>query len=517
MMGEVFAAVDVGSYEIALKIFELSMDRGVHELDYIRHRMDIGSETYASGHISSAHVDEMIRILSEYKKIMKSYGVTHYQAYGTSAMRETKDILIVRDLIEQRTGIHIDILSNSEQRFLDYKSIALKYDQFEEVISRPTAIVDIGGGSIQISLFEKDTLFATQNLKMGVLRLHTAMKQVQATRARYSKLISELVNSQLQVFAKMHMKDKKIENIILIDDYVSPSIQKIRHGKKGDDCGSVTGKEFRKYLEKGESLSDQQVAKLLTIPEDNVPLLYVSGALMGCILEITKAENIWAPGITLCDGIAYEYADRKNYIKSPHDFEQDIIACSQNISKRFLGSKSRRETLQKIALTIFDSTTQLHGLTKRDRLLLNIATILHDCGKYISLVYLGDCCYNIIMSTEIIGLSHIERAIVANVVRFNHEEFEYYNGGSGYYKDFSREDYLRMTKLTAIMRVANGLDRTHKQKFKDVTVTLKEKKLIINVDTMADTTLEKGMFGNRAGFFEEVFGVMPVIRQKIML
>ena len=517
MMGEVFAAVDVGSYEIALKIFELSMDRGVHELDHIRHRMDIGSETYASGHISSAHVDEMIRILSEYKKIMKSYGVTHYQAYGTSAMRETKDILIVRDLIEQRTGIHIDVLSNSEQRFLDYKSIALKYDQFEEVISRPTAIVDIGGGSIQISLFEKDTLFATQNLKMGVLRLYTAMKQVQATRAKYSYLISELVSSQLQVFAKMHMKDKKIENIILIDDYVSPILQGMKFGKKEKDFGSITGKEFRKVLEKGENFSDQQVAKSLTIPEDNVPLLYVSGALIGCILEITKAENIWSPGITLCDGIAYEYADKKNYIKSPHDFEQDIIACSQNISKRFLGSKSRRETLQKIALTIFDSTVELHGLTKRDRLLLNIATILHDCGKYISLVYLGDCCYNIIMSTEIIGLSHIERAIVANVVRFNHEDFEYYNGGSGHYKGFSREDYLRMTKLTAIIRVANGLDRTHKQKFKDVTVTLKEKKLIINVDTMADTTLEKGMFGNRASFFEEVFGVQPVIRQKIML
>ena len=290
MMGEVFAAVDVGSYEIALKIFELSMDRGVHELDHIRHRMDIGSETYASGHISSAHVDEMIRILSEYKKIMRSYDVTHYQAYGTSALRETSDILIVRDLIEQRTGIHIDILSNSEQRFLDYKSIALKDDQFEEAISRPTAIVDIGGGSIQISLFEKDALFATQNLKMGVLRLHTAMKQVQATRARYMDLISELVNSQLQVFAKMHMKDKKIENIILIDDYVSPLLQKIDRAEK--DCGSVTGKEFKKFIEKGASMSDQQVAKMLTIPEDNVPLLFVSGALIKCILDITKAENI---------------------------------------------------------------------------------------------------------------------------------------------------------------------------------------------------------------------------------
>ena len=182
-----------------------------------------------------------------------------------------------------------------------------------------------------------------------------------------------------------------------------------------------------------------------------------------------------------------------------------------------MGSRSRRETLQKIALTIFDSTRNLHGLGERDKLLLQIATILHDCGKYISLVYLGDCSYNIIMSTEIIGLSHVERAIVANVVRFNHESFEYYSENSKFFDGLSREDYLRIAKLTAIIRIANGLDRTHKQKFRDVTVELKERELVINVDTAADITLEKGLFTNRADFFEEVFGVKPVIRQKKML
>ncbi len=515
MVGEVFAAIDVGSYEIALKVFELSMENGVRELDHVRHRMDLGSETYASGRISTFHVEELIRILKQFKKIMEGYGVTHYQAYGTSAIRETNDIIIVRDLIEQRTGIHIDVLSNSEQRFLDYKSIALKHDQFEKIIAKPTAILDIGGGSIQISLFEKDALFATQNLKIGVLRLHTTMEQVQATRAKYMDLVSELVNSQLSVFSKMHIKDKKLENIVIMDDYISPVMQKFKMG--GDSAGYATKEEYYKFLNKAAAMSDIDVAKKLNMPEENVPLLYVSGALIKCIMDATHAENIWAPGITLCDGIAYEYAEKKNYIKSPHDFEQDIIACSQNISKRFLGSKSRRETLSKIALTIFDSTKELHGLTSRDRLLLNIATILHDCGKYISLVYLGDCSYNIIMSTEIIGLSHIERAIVANVVRFNHEDFEYYSSGSHYFDGFSKEDYLRVAKLTAIMRVANGLDRTHKQKFKDVNVELKDGKLVINVDTMADITLEKGLFFNRADFFEEVFGIKPVIRQKKMI
>ncbi|SFB70942.1 Ppx/GppA phosphatase family protein [Butyrivibrio sp. YAB3001] len=512
MLGEVFAAIDVGSYEMALKVFELSSKSGVKELDHVRHRMDIGSETYATGSISHRHVEELIRILLDFKQIMKSYGVTHYQAYGTSAVRETRDIVVVQDLIEQRTGIHIDVLSNSEQRFLDYKSIALKHNRFKEIIEKPTAIVDIGGGSIQISLFEKDKLVATQNLKTGVLRIHTTMEEVHATRLKYMELVSELVNSQLSVFSKLYLKDRIIDNIIVIDDYVSPLIQRMGVGTETE--GHVTSQEYHRFLKQANSVSDIVVSKKLNIPEDNVPLLYVSGVIIKCVLEATKASDIWAPGMTLCDGIAYEYADKKKFIRSQHDFEQDIVACAQNISKRFMGSKSRRETLQKIALTIFDSTSELHGLSSRDRLLLQIATILHDCGKYISVVYLGDCSYNIIMSTEIIGLSHIERLMVANIVRYNHEEFEYYGSKSRFIEGLSKEDYLRVTKLTAILRVANGLDRTHKQKFKDVKVAIKDGEMIINVDTRADITLEKGLFSNRAGFFEEVFGIRPVIRQK---
>ena len=121
------------------------------------------------------------------------------------------------------------------------------------------------------------------------------------------------------------------------------------------------------------------------------------------------------------------------------------------------------------------------------------------------------------MSTEIIGLSHLERLMVANIVRYNHEEFEYYGSHSRYMEGISREDYLRVAKLTAILRAANGLDRTHKQKFKDVKVRLEDDELIITVDTKADITLEKGLFDNRAAFFEEVFGIRPVIRQKKML
>ncbi|HBA69998.1 MAG TPA: exopolyphosphatase, partial [Lachnospiraceae bacterium] len=102
--------------------------------------------------------------------------------------------------------------------------------------------------------------------------------------------------------------------------------------------------------------------------------------------------------------------------------------------------------------------------------------------------------------------------IVANVVKFNHEEFEYYDVLKATTLD--RESYLKIAKLTAILRVANGLDRSHKQKFKDVKTVLKDDILTITVETNEDITLERGMFSHRADFFEEVYSVKPVIKQK---
>ena len=129
------------------------------------------------------------------------------------------------------------------------------------------------------------------------------------------------------------------------------------------------------------------------------------------------------------------------------------------------------------------------------------------------MVNLGECSYSIVMATEIIGLSHREREIVANVVKYNHQEFDYYEE-LGTTTTLDPQSYLTIAKLTAILRVANGLDRSHKQKFKDFKTILKEDQLIITVNTAEDITLERGLFAAKASFFEEVFSVHPVIKQK---
>ena len=155
------------------------------------------------------------------------------------------------------------------------------------------------------------------------------------------------------------------------------------------------------------------------------------------------------------------------------------------------------DALTQMATLIFDTMKKIHGLGKRERLLLQVAAILHDCGKYISLANGPLCSYDIIMASEIIGLTHMEREIVAYTVLYNtyplpaYEDFE---------SDISRESYVVIAKLSAILRVSNAMDRSHKQKFKNVRAAVKGKELVITIETDDDIALEKALFDAKVSY-----------------
>lgn len=505
-----FAAIDVGSYELTMKIFEFSGKDTMHEIDCVSKRLDLGSDTFAMGKISNEKMDELCRTLKDFSDIMKTYRVRDYKAYGTSAIRETENTTIVQDQIAQRTGIRVETLGNAEQRFLDYKSVASKGESFRKIIEEKTAILDIGGGSIQLSLFDNDTLVSTQNLRLGVLRLQDYLNRFAVRNSQTEELITEMALARLDTYKKLYLRDREIRNLIVVDDYISPwAVRKRETGGKA----FLETADFDRLFEVLHGKNPVLVARAMAIPEERVPLVFISAVLIKYIAELMGVQRIWLPGVTLCDGIAYEYAEKNKMFQGEHDFEEDIIACAVNISKRYMGNRKRSDALENFATTIFDSMRRVHGLGKRERLYLRLAVILHECGKYISMADIGETSFQIVMATEIIGLSQKEREIVANVVRFNHSRFVY-DGQQGDGGNMNREAFLVVAKLTAILRLANSLDRSHKQKLKGLKAALKENQLILTVDTQADITLEKGFFVANSDFFQEVFSVEPVLKQR---
>ena len=344
---------------------------------------------------------------------------------------------------------------------------------------------------------------------MGSLRIRQRLQELEKTTIHYDKLVEEFIRNDLMSFQRLYLKDKDIRNVILMGDFITDMIF-----QEEMEDRIITREEFMTRSEDTVGKSVDLLAQEMEIDPEYASLVVPTMVVCRNFIDIFNAESLWAPGVSLLDGIAYDFAEKKKFLKSVHNFENDILVTSKNIAKRYSSSKSHIQGTMNLCLNIFDSMKKVHGMGARERLLLQIAALLHDCGKYISMEKVSECSYQIIMSTDIIGLSSLERQMIACAVRFNNSAFVYYDELYSMGIAIDRESYIKVAKMTAILRLANAMDRSHYQKGKGIKAVLKDRELQMIVDSAQDISLELGLLKDKEAFFEEVFGIRLVLRRK---
>lgn len=504
-----FAAIDIGSYYVSMEIFELSKKNGLKSIIHLRQRLELGKDTYNDKKLSREKVDKLCRILSDFKQVMQEYKVTDFRACAKSAFREAQNIVLVLDQVYQRTGISIEVLSNSEQRFLGYKAIASREKDFNKMIEKGTAIIDMGGGSVQVSLFDKDALVSTQNIQVGSMRTREQLAILGRETTKPERLVEEIVRKDIQSFKRLYLKDRKIENVILVGDYFT---NLIFHNKTSGSI-TITKDTFMQWYRDIIGKSDMSLSMEMNVPMEFASVILPTAVIYRRLIEELGAETIWLPGIQLTDGMAYDFGEKHQIIRTNHDFENDIIMAAKNIAKRYSSSQKHTQHLVTLTESVFEALKKTCHLTNREKLLLKISVMLHDCGKYISMANVSECSYNIVMSTEIIGLSHAERELVAHVVKYHSQEFEYY-GESSMRRTLTKDEYMTVVKLCAILGLVNALDKSHSQKIAAIKSSVKEGRLILNIEHKGDFTLEAETLARKAVFFEEIFSIHPVLKLK---
>lgn len=508
MAYKTFAAIDVGSNQINMKIYEIASKKAAREIDSVSGVIELGSDTYRNGRIEESSLDKLCDILNKFKKKMKEYRVAEYRAYATSAVREAENAEFVIERIMMRTGMKVEILSNSEQRFMNYKAYAAKKGSEEQLASKNAALLDIGAGSLQISIFDKQNLVNTQNLPIGAVRIRDYLQKFGADTVELENIMEEYVSNFILEFRNMFLNEKEIKRIIAIGDGIN-NLKKV--GPELNIENSISREQFGTLYKRVFDMNPEALSENYGIPYEQATLMLPMAIIYQSFLDKSKAEEILTPNVTFCDGIVAHYMDKEGYTYITKDFDNDIIQSAYSLAKRYKCNTAHIENVCSNALAIFDSFKGTHGMDKRERLQLQIAAILHCCGKYINMNESTLISYYIIMATEILGLSHKEREEIANIVRYNVYYLPSAAKASGTIKT---ADYMKVAKLAAILRLADVLDKSHKQKIDSVRVTIKNDTLTIVADTFEDITLEIGTFKEKTALFKKVYGIKPVLKQR---
>lgn len=509
MAYKTFAAINVGSGEVSMKIYEISKKSGIREIDYVRYYIELGSDTYIKGYIEYDLVRELCDVLANFALKMQEYRVAGYLAYGSSALREASNCDLIIDQIKVRTGLEVKTIDNAQQRFLLLKSVASGMKNFEKLIREGAAVIDMGAGSLQITVYDSGKLIYTQNLKLGSLRIREILSDLEGQSNNFVTVMDDYIGNYIDTFSRLFMNDHRVRHIVAVGEEMD-SVMKIM-GSSGDK-DYMKRQKFEEVYENILASGEEELSEEYSIPYELATLLKPAIIVYRKIIEASGAEKIWTAGCDLCDGIVVEYAEKVEKIEPAHYFADDIVAYARAVAERYDSNVDHTGNVEKLALDVFDDIRKEAGLGHRDRMLLQLACILHDCGKYVNMLGGTDYSCSIVMATEFVGLSEQEKGIIADTIK--------YNSWSSVPKimdlaiPLDRKNYIRMLKLTAILRIANGMDRSHKQKIKKISAGFKGKELIIRADTIYDITLEQSTMELKSHFFEEIYGFRPVLRQK---
>lgn len=487
-----FESIYLGSYAVSMKLYEINDLAETKELDYIHYPVPAIMDIFDSKGLKKNTVDDIVRVLKDMQNQMELYNADYTFAIGNSIHKASNEFYLY-DQIKLHTGLMPFGLTNSEQRFFEYEAMT-GINNFEDIVDEGSLICDIGGESVQLTLFEKSDIVTTQHLDLGTFDMYMTMQKLKNVHNGEDEM-KDVVDKEIDTFLKMYLNGKTTKNLIVMAD------KNLRTGTLSQNDGIFKRKDFITLLEADwKKLNDD-----FEVSPVDISLYY----LLKELARDVPCDNVIIPSVTIHEGMLIDYLSKSGIKKPDHDFEHDVISAASSIARRYGSYFPHLKVLDKLAVGIFDCGTY-HGMGKRERLLLRTAIILHDCGKYISLSDASSNTQRIILSSEILGLTHKERKMVAYICEFNRKNLPDYKDMSG---NFTREEYWTIVKLVAILRVANALDRSHKQKLKKADLKIENNVLYITVGADTSIALERGLFTEKADFFERVMGIRPVIRE----
>lgn len=504
------AAVDVGSNYLKISIYNIDNTGSADIVDQAVKPTNIGRDTFSTGKISVDTIQKTCSDMKKFSEMMKEYKIKRCRAVSTSGIREATNRQYILQQIKLHTGINVEVINISQERF--YVMKALKYKTFGMEFAKKdaTLIVNITTGYVEVSLFDSGNLSFTEHVHIGSLRVKETLDSLRDGTLDFSDITEQYIESKLY-FAKSNITKFKIKNFIALGGELH-TMQKLAgeiYGEKYSGDNRMDRGIFKKLYKKVKKMSTDQFFFEYGIPKRKSHLLLPTVIIFHSFFNMTGAGSIYMPDVDLGLGIVYDIADHIFGFKRQESLINDILSSAQFISHKYRVNEAHADYVEKISTSIFTQTRRFHKLGEREKLYLQVSSRLHDVGNFIDISGHENQSYNIIISQDILGFSRRELSIIANTAKY-HSSMVPSENDYGYFILDSR-DRMIVSVLSAILKLSEALDASHLQKIQDIKLASSGNKLYFNIISGEDLTLEEWEFKKNSLFFEEVLGIKPVI------
>lgn len=502
----IVASINIGANYLHMIIAEINSDKKFNILEDLTKPSNIGRDTYSSKRISIETIQQTCNDLKGFAMLMKDYRIKTYKAVSTSGIREAENREYIVEQIRLSSGIKVDIINTAEESLLNSKALRSHMPKSGFLTADSSLVVNVTSGGMEISMFKKGSLDYTEYMKLGSLRLSEILSDLETMTMDFPKIMEEFIESKIHIL-KPRIQSFNAVSFIGIGGELDV-IAKLC-GRESHNTTFIERDQLFKLYEKMKSMSSNQIIQTYGINRKEAKLILPSVILFKCFISLTKAPGIYAPMLSLCHGLLSNMAENLYDENSDND---EIINYAWYIADKYCIDKTHLAYIEKISLQIFDATMRLHKLDSKERLYLRVAAILHNVGKFVNFSEPDMQTYDIILNQKVMGFSKEKLVLIANIARYHGQAIPSHKDEN--YLTLSEKEKITVSKLVAILKLAESIDISHKQKISHIEINLSQDKLLFKIKSTEDTLLEEWDFIHNALFFHEVMGIKPEFKRR---
>lgn len=498
------AAIDIGTNSFHAIIVDVYSDGSFRTLDKLKEMVQLAKGGMGK-RLSDGAFKRGLSALKNIKRLADSYECEEVLAYATSAIREAENggEFIQRSIDE--VGIKMLAIPGRVEAEL----IGLAVRHGVKLTEKPVLMADVGGGSVEFILGNENEFFYTASKKIGVSRMTEIFKPADPITTEDIKKLESHYEEQLRDVAQAFVQHRT--DTIIGSSGTMENIAQMIAARKGKSVDMTlnemefSAQDFTEFYDHFIKLNKSQRKKVTGLDTKRIGFINTGVVLVDYLIRKFGIKTIKISSQALREGIVIRYL-KKEMIGLPWTgaFADPRRRSVFELLRKTDWHENHSRHVANMALTIFDALQDEMELSDGDRELLEYAAYLHDIGYYISHSKHHKHALYIIRHSDLKGFKEHEIEIIANVARYHRRSTPKKRHGE--YWKMSPAIRKRIKKLSGILRVADGLDRSHYQNVKELEVYSEKDLIKINIWTEGEPYLEIWGAERKSQLFKEVTG-----------
>jgi len=503
------AAIDIGASAIRMDVAEVAPEGRLRILDSLKKGVQLGKDTFTSGVLSEESIRAACDALRDFKKLMDTYGVIRYRAVATSAVREATNSDTFLDRILMSTGLDVDVIDGSEENRLTYSAVLESLRGGPEVGRGQTILVEAGGGSADVTMLGDGELLQSGTFPLGSIRLRAGVGAAAGSHAQRVRLLkAEIAGIVTTIRRTLAIQDAV--NYVAVGGDVRLAARIAAGGRREQSVFVLPRAAFVEFVDAVSKLAPDKLVRQYSLSYLDAETLVPSLLTYVQLLKETRAQDVIISDASIRLGVLLDLIPSAAQDRLSN-LSHQILSAARSLGRKYQFDEGHADRVRNLAELLFESLRSEHRMTDSHRLYLQVAAILHDIGLFISSRSHHKHSQYLISQVDLFGLRRHEMEIIGNIARYHRRALPQQSHAS--FVALDRDERMIVSKLGAILRVANALDKEHSQKLADLTVAVEGDQVVLQTANLADLTMERLALASRSDFFAQVFGKRIVLRE----